>query len=58
MAEASKGTLIAVNQADSDISIVDAQAAKEVARVPEGRRSVRHSPNKVLKITPGVGQLM
>ncbi len=30
------GTLIAVNQADADISIVDAQAAKEVARVPEG----------------------
>jgi DNA-binding beta-propeller fold protein YncE len=30
------GTLIAVNQADADISIVDARAAKEVARVPEG----------------------
>jgi DNA-binding beta-propeller fold protein YncE len=36
LAQAARGTLIAVNQADSDISIVDAQAAKEVARVPEG----------------------
>ena len=28
--------LVAANQADADISIVDAQTAKEVARVPEG----------------------
>ena len=35
-AQTNTGTLIAVNQADADISIVDAQSAKEVARVPEG----------------------
>jgi YVTN family beta-propeller protein len=35
-AQTSTGTLIAVNQGDSDISIVDIQAAKEVAKVPEG----------------------
>jgi YVTN family beta-propeller protein len=36
VAQTSAGTLIAVNQADADISIVDTQAGKEVARVPEG----------------------
>ena len=36
LAQTSLGTLIAVNQADADISIVDLEAAKEVARVPEG----------------------
>ena len=36
VAQTSTGTLIAVNQDDADVSIVDAQAAKEVARVPEG----------------------
>jgi DNA-binding beta-propeller fold protein YncE len=36
LAQTSLGTLIAVNQADADISIVDLAAAKEVARVPEG----------------------
>jgi len=36
IAQTSTGTLIAVNQGESDISIVDAQAAKEVAKVPEG----------------------
>ncbi|WP_263384589.1 YncE family protein [Granulicella arctica] len=35
-AQTSQGTLIAVNQADSNISIVDLNAVKEVARVPEG----------------------
>lgn len=35
-AQATTGTLIAVNQADADISIVDAKSAKEVAKVPEG----------------------
>ena len=36
LAQTSRGTLIAVNQADADISIVDPEAGKEVARVPEG----------------------
>jgi hypothetical protein len=36
LAQTSIGTLIAVNQADADISIVDPEAAKEVARVSEG----------------------
>ena len=36
LAQTSTGTLIAVNQADADISIVNPETAKEVARVPEG----------------------
>lgn len=35
-AETPTGTLILVNQGDGDISLVDPQAAKQVARVPEG----------------------
>jgi DNA-binding beta-propeller fold protein YncE len=36
MAQTPSGTLIVVNQADADISIVDAHAGEEVAKVPEG----------------------
>jgi DNA-binding beta-propeller fold protein YncE len=36
LAQTPSGTLIAVNQADANISIVDLKTAKEVARVPEG----------------------
>lgn len=36
LAQTPPGTLIAVNQADANISIVDLKTAKEVARVPEG----------------------
>jgi DNA-binding beta-propeller fold protein YncE len=35
LAQTPLGTLIAVNQADADLSIVDLNAAKEVARIPE-----------------------